>query len=94
MIVAPCAHVPACAAKSEFVYLTTHGARTRALEFDISEHRDRCTLKLPGSDKLRCPVQSRVGVCVADMGGQVSSTVDAVVATTADDARARVRSRR
>jgi hypothetical protein len=46
------------------VYLTTHGLRTRSLELNIADHRKSC--------KLKCPVQDKADVSVADMGGQVS----------------------
>jgi hypothetical protein len=51
------------AVRAPFVYLTTHGLRTRSLELDIADHRKSC--------KLNCPVQDKVDVSVADMGGQV-----------------------
>ncbi len=52
-----------CPVRAPFVYLTTHGLRTRSLELDIADHRKSC--------KLTCPVQDKVDVSVADMGGQV-----------------------
>ncbi len=63
---------PFLAVRAPFVYLTTHGLRTRSLELDIADHRKSC--------KLKCPVQDKVDVSVADMGGQVS--VSARVADT------------
>jgi hypothetical protein len=49
------------------VYLTTHGLRTRSLELNIADHRKSC--------KLKCPVQDKADVSVADMGGQVIMSV-------------------
>ncbi len=56
--------LPSFAVRAPFVYLTTHGLRTRSLDLNIADHRKSCTLK--------CPVQDKADVSVADMGGQVS----------------------
>jgi hypothetical protein len=52
-----------CAVKAEFVYLSTHGVRSRDLQMSTADHRDEC--------KQGCRVQDSVAIRVVDMGGQV-----------------------